>query len=69
VRETDKSTMKKLPKELFVSVENEGTDDEYLIANKDAAKLVEFGETKRVGLYVLKEMLIVELKPAIRKVR
>lgn len=52
--------MKKLPKELVVVVEEEGTDNEFLNAIKTASDAAEQGKTKRAGVYVLKELITIK---------
>lgn len=44
--------MKKLPKTIYVALENAGTQDEYLQAETDAFKLTDGA----VGIYQLKEV-------------
>lgn len=58
--------MKKIfPKEIFVSQEEEGTKDEWLQVNKTAEEVATIGEKKRVGRYVLKDVVTVEAKAVI----
>ncbi len=52
--------MKTLPKTLFVSLEQPDTDDEYLDAKADQSDLVEMGQTKEIGEYVLKRRVKVK---------
>ena len=52
--------MKKMPKEIVVSLDNEGTKDEFLNAHENAHEAAEHGEKKRCGVYVLKELITVE---------
>lgn len=46
--------MNTLPKTLFVVLEGPGTDDAYLNAQADKNDLVEMGQTKDIGEYVLR---------------
>jgi len=48
------------PKELFVTKEDEGTEDEFLSAHTDASDAAVIGETRVVGHYILKSALVVE---------
>lgn len=60
--------MEKLPKTVFISLENPGTEDEYLSTNENKNELtIEIGETKLVGEYVLKRQ--VEVKGTIEELR
>lgn len=52
--------MKTLPKKLFVTLENPGTQDEYLSAQVDKKGMVEMGQIKEIGEYVLKRRVEVE---------
>ncbi len=49
----------KLPKEIFVILDNEGTDDEFLNAVKCADDAAEQGVKKIGGIYVLKQLITV----------
>ena len=44
------------PKKLFVYVENEGTQDEFLMACKTERECANLNETRLVGVYELKEV-------------
>lgn len=59
--------MKKLPKELYVFRENEGTQDEFLITHETAHDAADLSENRIVGRYVLEETLevsaMVSIKP------
>lgn len=46
--------MTKLPKTLFVTLEDAGTDDAYLNAQSDRNDLLGMNERKEVGEYTLK---------------
>jgi hypothetical protein len=59
--------MKKLPKTIFVTLEDAGTDDEYLNAQTDKSSLVEMHQTKQIGEYVLKRR--VEVKGVAQELR
>lgn len=50
----------KLPKEIVVTLDNEGTDDEFLNTHLNAHEAAEHGVKKRGGVYVLKETITVE---------
>jgi hypothetical protein len=50
------------PDQIFVSQEEKGTPDEWLQVNKTADETASIGEKKRVGRYVLHEVLTVETK-------
>lgn len=45
--------MKTLPKTIFVTLEEAGTEDEYLNVETDKNDLVEMNQTKEIGEYVL----------------
>lgn len=47
--------MKKLPKKLFVALQEEGTQDEFLQCDTELSMLVGNDEKKTVGIYELKE--------------
>jgi hypothetical protein len=47
----------KLPKEIYVRRENQGTDDECLLAEQNLIQLAELGETHEVGVYRLERVL------------
>lgn len=51
---------KKLPQEIVVTLDNEGTKDEFLNAHFNAHEATEHGVIKRAGVYVLKEFITVE---------
>jgi len=53
---------KTFPDQIFVSQELKGTDEEWLQVNKTADETASIGEKKRVGRYVLHEVLTVETK-------
>lgn len=48
--------MKKFPKTIYVTRENEGTDDEYLNIQIDGVDDTRFDETTTVAVYELKEV-------------
>jgi hypothetical protein len=50
------------PNEIFLSIEQEVTGDEYLQANKTPEGCAVLGEKKRVGRYMLHEVIYVEGK-------
>lgn len=51
----------KLPKQLIVTLENEGDkDNEFFNGHKTAEEAVEHGVRKRGGIYVLKELITIE---------
>lgn len=52
----------KLPKKVYVYVENEGTNEEWLSAEKTAEGHATKGEKRLVGVYELKEKISVTLK-------
>lgn len=53
-------TMKnKLPKEIIVSCEEEGNQDEFLEVHENIDDVAVIGERKKVGRYVLKEVITV----------
>lgn len=43
----------KFPKELYVTVEYEGTEDEFLLTNKNVEDVAQVGETVKVAVYEL----------------
>ena len=47
--------MRKLPKKLFVAIQEQGTEDEFLQADTDISMLVGNGEKKVIGIYELTE--------------
>ena len=52
--------MKKLPKKLFASIRNKGTEDEFLLASTDISDIPDQNERCAVGVYVLeKEIQII----------
>lgn len=53
---------KKYPKQIFVSREETGTENEWLQVNKTVGETACIGKKKRIGHYVLKEVLTVESK-------
>ncbi len=44
---------KEFPKQIFVAVENEGTEDEFLITYDTPEAVAEIGETRKVAIYDL----------------
>ena len=50
----------KLPKTLFVVLEEEGTNEEYLRCEKQPEDVAKQGVKKRGGIYELKELVTVE---------
>jgi hypothetical protein len=53
--------MKKFPKEIVVTLENEGKgEDEFLSIHDNAALAAEHGVKKRGAVYVLKETICIE---------
>lgn len=50
------------PDQIFVSQEQQGTEDEWLQVNKTVDETAIIGEKKRIGRYVLHEVLTVETK-------
>lgn len=55
----------KLPKQLYVRIENPGTEDEFLLANATIDEFAEVGETIRAGLYQLVEEVTVTARTEI----
>jgi len=53
--------MKKLPSQIYVSLEKPGSEDEYLHAAMYSSELAEQAEWKMVGRYVLAETLQISL--------
>jgi hypothetical protein len=53
---------KTFPDEIFVSQEEKGTENEWLQVNKTADDTAIIGEKRRVGRYVLHEIVTVETK-------
>jgi hypothetical protein len=51
---------KKLPQTVVVTIEDEGTSDEYLSVTKQPFDATTHGVKKRAGLYVLKELINIE---------
>lgn len=51
---------KKLPRQLFINIENPNTEDEYFAVSEQNDQYAEIGEKREVGVYELKETLIVE---------
>lgn len=56
------SRPKTYPNEIYLSLEQEGTPDEYLQANKTPDVCAEIGVKKRIGRYMLHEVIHVEGK-------
>ena len=56
------SRPRQYPNELFVSVENQGTDEEYFSASTTPDGCAELSMKKRIGRYVLAEVIHVEGK-------
>jgi hypothetical protein len=54
------SRPKSFPTEIFVTSENEGTEDAYKQVHETAQESAELNTTKRVGRYLLAEILKVE---------
>lgn len=59
------SRPKTFPNEIFVTLEQSGTQDEYLQVNKTADETAEVGTKKRVGRYMLHEVVTVEAKVSV----
>lgn len=53
---------KTFPDQIYVTVEEKGTEDEFLQINKTAQDTAIIGQKRRVGRYVLHEVVIVETK-------
>ncbi|MEY2500612.1 MAG: hypothetical protein QOI07_946 [Verrucomicrobiota bacterium] len=51
---------KKLPRQLFINIENPNTEDEYFAVSEKNDQYAEIGVKRTVGVYVLSETLIVE---------
>jgi len=50
------------PNEIYVTVEEAGTDDEWLLVHTDTDDTAIIGEKRRVGRYMLHDVLNVESK-------
>lgn len=50
----------KLPNRIIVSIENPGTRDEFLNVSKDEHAAAEQGVKKVSGVYILKEVIVIE---------
>lgn len=60
--------MKRFPKQIFVTCEDAGTEDEYLRVNKSMADSADYAIPKKaVGVYVLKETIAVSLVEKIER--
>jgi hypothetical protein len=57
----------KLPKVIYVSIENEGTSDEYLQVNKQPAEVAEIGRDVQIGEYRLISTGIVTATSAFKR--
>lgn len=53
--------MKAFPKQIFVTREEAGTEDEYFNVNQSTAQCADKEAPKPVGVYVLKETITVSL--------
>ncbi len=51
---------RKLPQQIVVTVDEEGTPNEFLNVNESADAVAEQGVVKRGGIYVLKELIRIE---------
>lgn len=54
------SKKEKLPSVLYAKVEKDRNDIEYCVAGKDFSALVDMGETAKIGVYNLAEIIEVE---------
>lgn len=54
---------KRLPKEIYVGLKQEGSGDEYWLADIDWSLLAELGETVRAGRYRLVETVEIDGLP------
>lgn len=54
--------MKKFPEEIFVTQEEAGTVNEWLQVNETAEQTASIGQKKRVGRYVLQDVVTVETR-------
>jgi hypothetical protein len=61
------SRPKSFPTEIFVTSEEEGTDDAYKQVHERAEDAAELQNTKRVGRYLLAEILKVEIVPKVSR--
>ena len=54
----------KMPKEVYLYKDHEGTDDEFLLVGKTVEEVAEIGEKRKVGKYVLvkEEIVCVKIK-------
>lgn len=55
----------KFAKEIFVTIEDAGTDNEYQQINKTAEEVAEINNSKTVARYRLEEILIVDAKATV----
>ena len=60
--------MSKIPKTVYITVENEGRDDEYFGVSKTLDEVAVIGETVRVAVFELKELREVTATPQSRVV-
>lgn len=56
---------KKLPLRLYLQRENAGTKEEYLDIHQSLDQIATIGETRLVGVYILKETLKITAKTQI----
>lgn len=60
---------KKFPKEIVVSVEQEGSSDEYLQVNNSCDGAAEIGVKKKAAIYTLKQQITIESVAKVSNVR
>lgn len=61
--------MKKLPKKLFIWIENPSTENEFFASSTDIADSVSGTPTEIVGIYHLKETVKVEKKVVVEAIK